>query len=82
MKISITSMTLASLLSDSFSYEACEEIERILEEEEEEACPEFYKAPTLGDIIIRFCEIDADDVDEDDDDILAHLSNGKVLIEK
>lgn len=81
MKISITSMTLASLLSDSFSYEACEEIERILEEEEN-ACPEFYEAPTLGDIVIRFCEIDADDVDEDDDDILAHLSNGKVLISK
>ena len=81
MKISITSMTLASLLSDSFSYEACEEIERILEEEED-ACPEFYEAPTLGDIIIRFCEIDDDDVDEDDDDILAHLSNGKVLISK
>ena len=81
MKISITSMTLASLLSDSFSYEACEEIERILEEEEE-ACPEFYKAPTPGDIVIRFCEIDEDNVEEDDDNILAHLSNGKVLIEK
>ena len=82
MKISITSMTLASLLSDSFSYEACEEIERILEEEEEETCPEFYKAPALGDIAIRFCEIDEDSVEEDDDNILAHLSNGKVLIEK
>ena len=81
MKISITSMTLASLLNDSFSYEACEEIERILEEEED-ACPEFYEAPTLGDIIIRFCEIDENSVDEDDDNILAHLSNGKVLIEK
>ena len=81
MKISITSMTLASLLRDSFSYEACEEIERILEEEEE-ACPEFYKAPTLGDIVIRFCEIDESSAEEDEDDILAHLSNGKILIEK
>ena len=81
MKISITSMTLASLLSDYFSYEACEEIERILEEEEE-TCPESYKAPALGDIVIRFCEIDEDNVDEDDDNILAHLPNGKVLIEK
>lgn len=81
MKISVTSMTLTSLLSDSFSYEACEEIERILEEEEE-ACPELYKAPTLGDIIIRFCEIDEDNIDEDDDNILARLPNGKVLIEK
>lgn len=81
MKISITSMTLASLLGDSFSYEACEEIERILEEEEE-TCPEFYEAPALGDIVIRFCEIDEDNIDEDDDNILAHLSNGKVLIEK
>ena len=81
MKISITSMTLASLLSDSFSYEACEEIERILEEEEED-CGRFYKAPALGDIVIRFCEIDEDSVEEDDDNILARLSNGKVLIEK
>ena len=81
MKISITSMALADLLKDSFSYEACEEIERILEEEEEN-CGRFYKAPTLGDIVIRFCEIDEDDVDEDDDNILARLSNGKVLIEK
>ena len=81
MKISITSMTLASLLSDSFSYEACEAIEQILEEEEE-ACPEFYEAPTLGDIVIRFCEIDENSAEEEDDNILAHLSNGKVLIEK
>lgn len=81
MKISITSMTLASLLSDYFSYEACEEIERILEEEEE-TCPESYEAPTLGDIVIRFCEIDESSAEEDEDDILAHLSNGKILIEK
>ena len=81
MKISITSMTLASLLSDSFSYEACEAIEQILEEEEE-TCPEFYEAPTLGDIVIRFCEIDESSAEEDEDDILAHLSNGKILIEK
>ena len=81
MKISITSMTLASLLSDSFSYEACEEIERILEEEEEN-CGRFYKAPTLGDIVIRFCEIDEDNVDEDNDNVIADLPNGKVLIEK
>ena len=81
MKISITSMTLASLLSDYFSYEACEEIERILEEEEE-TCPEFYEAPNLGDIVIRFCEIDESSAEEDDDDILAHLSNGKILIKK
>ena len=81
MKISITSMTLASLLSDYFSYEACEEIERILEEEEE-TCLESYEAPTLGDIVIRFCEIDESSAEEEDDNILAYLSNGKVLIEK
>ena len=81
MKISTTCVTLATMLKDYFSYEACEEIERILEEEED-ACPEFYEAPTLGDIIIRFCEIGEDDVDENDDNILALLSNGKVLISK
>lgn len=81
MKISITPMTLASLLSDSFSYEACEEIERILEEEEEN-CGRFYKAPTLGDIVIRFCEIDESRAEEEEDNILAYLPNGNVLIEK
>lgn len=81
MKISITSMTLAALLKDSFSYEACEEIERILEEEEEN-CGRFYKAPTLGDIVIRFCEIDESRAEEEEDNILAYLPNGNVLIEK
>ena len=81
MKISITSMTLATLLKDSFSYEACEEIERILEEEEEE-CGKFYRAPALGDIVIRFCEIDESSAKEEEDYIHAYLPNGKVLIEK
>ena len=81
MKISITSMTLATLLKDSFSYEACEEIERILEEEEEE-CGKFYRAPTLGDIVNRFCEIDESSAKEEEDYIHAYLPNGKVLIEK
>ena len=81
MKISITSMTLATLLKDSFSYEACEEIERILEEEEEE-CGKFYRAPALGDIVIRFCEIDENSAKEEGDYIHAYLPNGKVLIEK
>ena len=81
MKISITSMTLATLLKDSFSYEACEEIERILEEEEEE-CGKFYRAPALGDIVIRFCEIDESSAKEEEDYIHAYLPNRKVLIEK
>ena len=79
MKISIQSMTLASLLSGYFSYEACEVIETRLEELEAD-CGESYRVPTLGDIIVSFSEVKQDTVDEDDENIVAHLSNGNVLI--
>lgn len=76
MKIEITAMTLASLLKDHFSYEACEEIVNYYEELDE--VWERYKAPTLGDLCIRFAELDKEDAD--DDDVVANLSNGKVLV--
>ena len=76
MKIEITAMTLASLLKDHFSYEACEEIVSYYETRDEVwgEC----EAPTLGDLCIYFAELDEEDAD--DDDIVANLSNGKVLV--
>lgn len=76
MKIEITAMTLASLLKDHFSYEACEEIVNYYEELDETW--ERYKAPTLGDLCIHFAELNEEDID--DDDVVAKLSNGKVLV--
>lgn len=76
MKIEITAMTLASLLKDYFSYEACEEIVNYYEERDKiwGEC----EAPTLGDLCIYFAELDKEDAD--DDYIIANLSNGKVLV--
>lgn len=77
MKIEITAMTLASLLKDYFSYEACEEIVNYYEALDEVWGS--YAAPTLGDLCIRFAELDEEDTDEDDD-VVASLSNGKALV--
>lgn len=76
MKIEITAMTLASLLKDHFSYEACEAIVNYYDELDE--IWERYKAPTLGDLCIRFAELDEEDADEDD--VVTKLSSGKVLV--
>lgn len=76
MKIEITAMTLASLLKDYFSYEACEEILNYYEELDETGG---YQVPTLGDLCIRFAELAEEDID-DDDDVVASLFSGKVLV--
>lgn len=76
MKIEITAMTLASLLKDHFSYEACEEIVDYYEVQDK--VWKEYEAPTLGDLCIYFAELDKEDAD--DDDVVANLSNGKVLV--
>lgn len=76
MKIEITAMTLAFLLKDYFSYEACEEIVNYYETRGEVWGE--YKVPTLGDLCIYFAELDKEDAD--DDYIIANLSNGKVLV--
>ena len=76
MKIEITAMTLASLLKDHFSYEACEEIVSYYEERDK--IWKEYEAPTLGDLCVYFAELDKEDAD--DDYIIANLSNGKVLV--
>lgn len=76
MKIEITAMTLASLLKDHFSYEACEEIVDYYEVQDE---IRGYQAPTLGDLCVYFAELNKEDVDEDDN-VIASLSNGKALV--
>lgn len=77
MKIEITAMTLASLLKDYLSYEACEGILRYYEELDEMGVS--YQIPTLGDIRVCFADLDEQDVD-DNDNVIAKLSNGKVLV--
>lgn len=76
MKIEITAMTLASLLKDHFSYEACEEIVDYYEVQDE---IRGYQVPTLGDLCVYFAELNKEDVDEDDN-VIASLSNDKVLV--
>ena len=78
MKISITSMTLASLLSGYFSYEACVALEELFERLEEEEGAS-YKAPALGDIIVSFVEVKKEVVDENTF-VIAELSDDNVLI--
>lgn len=77
MKISLTSTTLASLLSGYFSYEACIALDELFERLEEEGAS--YQAPALGDIIVSFAEVKKEDVDENTF-VIAELSDGNVLI--
>lgn len=76
MKIEITAMTLASLLKDHFSYEACEEILHYYEELDGTGG---YQAPTLGDLCINFAELNEEDIDNEYE-VVASLSNGKALV--
>ena len=78
MKISITSTTLASLLSGYFSYEACMALEELFERLEEEEGAS-YQAQALGDIIVSFAEVKKEDVDENTF-VIAELSDDNVLI--
>lgn len=78
MKISISSITLASLLTGYFSYEACMALEELFERLEEEESAS-YQAPTLGDIIVNFAEVKKEDIDENTF-VIAELSDGNVLI--
>ena len=71
MKITITAIMLCDLLGGKFTLEACEKLCELYEESE--------TAPAIGDIACSYSEIRADWV-EDDDDIIARLNNGNVLI--
>ena len=78
MKISLTSTTLASILSGYFSYEACVALEELFERLEEEEGVS-YQAPALGDIVVSFAEVKKEDINENTF-VIAELFNGNVLI--
>ena len=78
MKIMITPMMLCDMLGGRYTLEACEAI-----------C-EYYElwddgedTPYIGDIAISFAELDAEDIDEDDENrIVKRLSKGRVLVSR
>ena len=74
INIKVNASLLCDLLAPRFTYDACEAICEYLEEYENES---FY----LGDIAISFCEIDADDLDEyEEENVIAILKNGNAVI--
>ena len=76
MKITITAIMLCDLLGGKFTLEACE---ALCDYFEDIATNDF--APAIGDIACSFSEMPADYVDEDDEEnIIAQLDNGNVLI--
>ena len=76
MKITITAMMLCDLLGGKFTLEACE---ALCDYFEDVATNDF--APAIGDIACSYSEIRAEDADEsDEENIIAQLDNGNVLI--
>lgn len=76
MKITITAMMLCDLLGGKFTLEACE---ALCDYFEDVATNDF--APAIGDIACSYSEMPADYVNEDDEEnIIAQLDNGNVLI--
>lgn len=74
INIKVNASLLCDLLAPKFSYDACEAICDYLEEFESES---FY----LGDIAISFCEIDAEDIEDyEEENIIAIMKNGKAVI--
>ena len=74
MKITITAIMLCDLLGGKFTLEACEALCNYFED-----IATNDSAPAIGDIACSYSEIRADWV-EDDDDVIARLDNGNVLI--
>lgn len=76
MKITITAMMLCDLLGGKFTLEACE---ALCDYFEDIATNDF--APAIGDIACSYSEMPADWVDEEDEEnIIATLDNGNVLV--
>ena len=76
MKITITAHMLCDLCGGKFTLEACE---ALCDWFEDIADCDF--APAIGDICVSYTEIDADSIDEDDEEsVIAHLENGNVLL--
>lgn len=76
MKITITAMMLCDLLGGKFTLEACEALCDWFEEVADNSF-----APAIGDIACSYSEMPADWADEEDEEnIIARLDNGNVLI--
>ena len=76
MKITITAMMLCDLCDGKFTLEACE---ALCDWFEETADRDF--APHIGDICVSYTEVNADAIEEDDEDrIIARLDNGNVVL--
>lgn len=76
MKITITAHMLCELCGGKFTLEACEALCNRFEEMYDDTF-----APFVGDICVCYSEIEADAIDEDDEEkIIAHLDNGNVLL--
>lgn len=75
MKIEIGASILCDLLGGHFTFEACEAICELFEEDGADS------APCIGDIAISFREIPADWTDEyNEENLLVKLDNGNVVI--
>ena len=76
MKITITAIMLCDLLGGKFTLEACEALCDWFEDETDSSF-----APAIGDIACSFSEMPADWADEEDEEnIIARLDNGNVLV--
>lgn len=76
MKITITAMMLCDLCGGKFTLEACEALCAWFEEN---ADRDF--APHIGDICVSYTEVNAEDLEEDDEDrVIARLDNGNALL--
>lgn len=76
MKITITAIMLCDLLGGKFTLEACEALCDWFEDVADNSF-----APAIGDIACSFSEMPADWADEEDEEnIIARLSNGNVLV--
>ena len=76
MKITITAHMLCELCGGKFTLEACEALCDWFEQIGDDSF-----APAIGDICVSYSEIEADAIDEDDEEkIIAHLNNGNVLL--
>ena len=76
MKITITPEMLCELCGGKFTHEACE---ALCNRFDETADRDF--APAIGDICVSYSEIDADWLEEDDEErIIARLNNGNVVL--
>lgn len=76
MKITITAMMLCDLLGGKFTLEACE---ALCDYFEDIATNDF--APAIGDIACSYSEMPAAWVEDDDEEnVIARLNNGNVLM--